>query len=268
MQGASRSSLAVVRDEVRADAAANTDLVGSQLMSVASLLGRETSLRNALTDNGSTPERRVELATAVFTGKVAPPTVSVLATVVAQRWSPPRDLVEALEILGAEALLAHAETDERIDTVEEELFRFSRVLESSPDLQLLLSDPAVGADTKSTVVADLIADKVQPETLTLVTYAASHAVGRPVADRLDELVSLAAARREQLLADVRAPMPLTDEQTRRLAAALQRIYGREVTVAVSVDPEVLGGAVVRIGDEIIDGSIASRMAAARRSLTQ
>ena len=63
-------------------------------------------------------------------------------------------------------------------------------------------------------------------------------------------------------------MPLTEEQTRRLAAALQRIYGQEVTVAVSVDPDVLGGAVVRIGDEIIDGSIASRMAAARRSLTQ
>ena len=268
MQGASRASLAVVREDVRADAATSTDVVGSELLSVASLLGRETSLRNALTDNGSTPERRVELATSVFTGKVAAPTVSVLSTVVAQRWSPPRDLVEALEILGAEALLAHAETDGRIDTVEEELFRFSRVLESSPDLQLLLSDPAISADTKSTVVADLLADKVEPEALTLLTHAASHSMSRPVADRLDELVALAAARREQLLADVRAPMPLTEEQTRRRAAALQRIYGQEVTVAVSVDPDVLGGAVVRIGDEIIDGSIASRMAAARRSLTQ
>ncbi|MGB9374532.1 MAG: F0F1 ATP synthase subunit delta [Jiangellales bacterium] len=268
MQGASRASLAVVREEFRADPATSTDLVGSQLLSVASLLGRETSLRNALTDNGSTPERRVELARSIFTDKVAPQTVSVLATVVAQRWSPPRDLVEVLEILGAEALLAHAEADGRIDTVEEELFRFSRILESSPDLQLLLSDPAVAPATKSTVIADLLADKVQPETVTLVTHAGAHALGRPMADRLHELVQLAAARRQQLLADVRAPMPLTEEQTQRLSAALQRIYGHEVTVAVSVDPDVLGGAVVRIGDEIIDGSIASRMAAARRSLTQ
>jgi F-type H+-transporting ATPase subunit delta len=268
MQGASRASLAVVREQFRADPSTNTDLVGSQLLSVASLLGRETSLRNALTDNGSTPERRVELARSIFDGKVAPETVSVLATVVAQRWSPPRDLVEALEILGAEALLASAEADGRIGAVEEELFRFSRVLDASPELQLLMSNPAVTPETKSAVVADLLSDKVQPETMTLLSYAAAHSVGRPVAERLDELVQLAAARRQQLLADVRAPMPLTDDQTRRLAAALQRIYGQEVTVAVSVDPDVLGGAVVRIGDEIIDGSIASRMAAARRSLTQ
>jgi F-type H+-transporting ATPase subunit delta len=64
------------------------------------------------------------------------------------------------------------------------------------------------------------------------------------------------------------PVPLTTEQHERLAAALRGVYGQPVTLAVSVDPTIVGGAVVRIGDEIIDGSVASRLAAARRTLTQ
>jgi F-type H+-transporting ATPase subunit delta len=89
-----------------------------------------------------------------------------------------------------------------------------------------------------------------------------------VAETLSDLVQLAATRRRQLLADVRAPVPLTDQQQQRLATALARIYGQPVTLAVSVEPEMLGGAVVRIEDEIIDGSVASKLAAARRTLTQ
>jgi F-type H+-transporting ATPase subunit delta len=85
---------------------------------------------------------------------------------------------------------------------------------------------------------------------------------------LDELVAAAAERREQLLADVRTPVAMTPDQQTALAAALTRIYGRPVTVAATVDPELLGGAVVRVGDEIIDGSVATRLADLRRRLTQ
>ena len=268
MQGASREALGVVRDSVVDDRSVSTAEVGQELLSVAALLGREASLRTALADNGSTPQRRAELATRIVDGKLSPPAVSVLAAAVAQRWSRPRDLVEAVETLGAEALLTHAERDGRIDEVEEELFRFARVLESSSDLQIMLSDPAVSGESKSAVVVDLLDERAQPETVELVRNLVRHAGGGPVDDRLADLVQLAATRREMLLADVRAPVPLTEGQQDRLAAALARIYGQTVTVAVSVDPDLLGGAVVRIGDEIIDGSIASRMADARRTLTQ
>lgn len=268
MQGTSRQSLALVRDEAAASAGVATPTVANELLSVAALLGREKSLRAALTDNGATPQRRRELVSGLLADKVEPATLAVVADAVSRRWSRPRDLVEAVETIGAEALLAATENDGRIDEVENELFRFGRVLESSADLAIMLSDPAIDDDVKTRVVSDLLAQRAQPETATLVGHIVAHPNGVPVAERLDDLVSLAAARRQQLLADVRAPVALTQEQQDRLAAALSRIYGQPVTLAVTIEEDLVGGAVVRVGDEIIDGSITSRLQAARRTLTQ
>lgn len=268
MQGTSRQALTAVRERAAANDAVATSSVATQLLAVAGLLGREASLRAALTDNGAEPERRRSLAESVLSGKVDDVTLSVVGDAVSRRWSRSRDLVEAIDVLGAEALLASAERDGRIDAVENELFRFGRVLESSADLQILLSNPAVTDEVKATVVADLLAQRSEPETATLITHIVSSSNGTPVAERLDDLVALAAARRQQLLADVRAPVALTDAQQERLANALSSIYNQPVTLAVTVEPELVGGVVVRIGDEIIDGSITSRLAAARRALTQ
>jgi F-type H+-transporting ATPase subunit delta len=268
MQGTSRQSLAAVREAAAGASAVATASVATDLLSVAALLGRESSLRSALTDNGASPERRRSLVDSVFTDKVAPQALAVLRDAVGRRWSRSRDLVEATEVLGAEALLASAEADGRIDAVENELFRFGRALESSSDLQIMLSNPAVDDDVKASVVADLLDGRTEPETATLIGHIIANPNGAPVSDRLDDLIALAAARRQQLLADVRAPVALTPQQQERLVRALTAIYGQPVTLAVTVEPDLLGGAVVRVGDEIIDGSVTSRLAAARRALTQ
>jgi F-type H+-transporting ATPase subunit delta len=83
-----------------------------------------------------------------------------------------------------------------------------------------------------------------------------------------ELVELAAARRERYVAYVTAPSALTEQQERRLADALARVYGRQVSLQVTVDPQLLGGLVVRVKDEIIDGSVAARLAAVRQRMTE
>jgi F-type H+-transporting ATPase subunit delta len=268
MQGASRQSLAAVSEQVAGRPGVGSHATGSQLLAVAGVLSSQSALRNALTDTGTSPQRRAALVDDVFGAKVDDVTQDVLRDVVRQRWSRPRDLVEGVELLGAEALLAHAEAHGRIDTVEEQLFRVSRLLESSGDLQTLLSDPAVTPAVKAAVVSDLLTDRAEPETVELVVHLVRTSPGGEVDQRLDAVVELAARRREQLLADVRVPMALSEEQTQRLGAALARLYSQPVSVAVTVDETLLGGAVVRVGDEIIDGSVASRLAAARRTLTQ
>jgi F-type H+-transporting ATPase subunit delta len=264
MQGASREALAALRAELRGAA----PVAGDELLGVAALLRRESTLRSALTDTGTAPERRQGLAARVLSGKVDPSVLGVLQAAVAKRWSSPRDLVEGIEALGAESMLAQAERDGRIDAVEEQLFRFTRVLDSSGELQVMLTDPAVPEKVKADVVGDLLTGRTEPETTALVRHAVANPGGRRVSDVLDDLVELAANRRQQLLADVRVPVPMTPQQEARLAAVLARIYGQPVTLAVSVEPELLGGAVVRIGDEIIDGSVASKITTARRTLTQ
>jgi len=87
------------------------------------------------------------------------------------------------------------------------------------------------------------------------------------ADRaLTELVELAATRRQRYVAYVTAPGPLTEQQETRLAATLARIYGRTVSLQVAVDPQLLGGLVVRVNDEVIDGSVLSRLSTIRQRL--
>jgi F-type H+-transporting ATPase subunit delta len=268
MQGASRQSLATVSEQMAGRPGFGSHATGTQLLAVAGLLSSQSALRNALTDTGTSSQRRTALVDDVFAAKVDTSTVEALRDVVRQRWSRPRDLVEGVELLGAEALLAHAEADGRIDRVEEQLFRVARLLESSGDLQILLSDPAVTPAVKAAVLSDLLTDRAEPETVELVVHLVRTSPGGEVDERLAAVVELAARRREQLLADVRVPVELSATQSQRLAAALTRLYSQPVSVAVTVDETLLGGAVVRVGDEIIDGSVASRLAAARRTLTQ
>jgi F-type H+-transporting ATPase subunit delta len=268
MQGESRQALQGLLTSVRALDGVHLGDLGAELLAVSALVGREATLRNALTDTGVPGEARGALARRVLGDRVGAATQDVVADAASRRWSSPRDLTEALETLGAEATFAGVEADGRIDTVEEELFRVSRLVEGSAPLQSLLTDPSVADTTKADVVTDLLAGRAQPETSALVRHAVQHAAGRRLTDVLDELVAAAAERREQLLADVRTPVAMTPDQQTALAAALTRIYGRPVTVAATVDPELLGGAVVRVGDEIIDGSVATRLADLRRRLTQ
>jgi F-type H+-transporting ATPase subunit delta len=77
---------------------------------------------------------------------------------------------------------------------------------------------------------------------------------------------LAAEWRERLIAVVRVAIPLSESERERLAAALSAAFGHGIRLDVLIDPGVLGGISVRIGDEFIDGSVASRLAALRREL--
>ncbi|WP_016934667.1 F0F1 ATP synthase subunit delta, partial [Rhodococcus sp. R1101] len=183
-----------------------------------------------------------------------------------QDWSAQSDLTNSLVQLGREALLKAAADQDQLDTVEDELFRLGRIVAGNPDLEQTLSDRGTPASAKRDLLTRLLYGKV-----TAVTEAlAVHAVGRlseSPADTFDELSALAAAQRDRAVAHVRSAAPLDARQEERLSATLTRIYGKPVTVHVEVDPELLSGLVVRVGDEVIDGSAAGRLAAVRKSLT-
>jgi F-type H+-transporting ATPase subunit delta len=266
MLGASRTALAAARDDL-AGLADDPGFAGlsQELLDVADLLGREPRLRSALTDPGDTGERRGDLARQLLGGRISPLGVSVVASLVARRWSVPRDLVDATEALAAEAAFTVAERAGRLDAVEDELFRFGRTLEASPRLRATLTDPAVADPDKAAVVGALLTGKASDETVQLARYVAAHPRGRRIDEAVADLVLAASVRRQQLLAEVTVAAPLTQEQHDRLGAVLGRIYGRTVNLQVTVDPAVRGGVSVRIGDELIDGTVAHRLAEARQA---
>jgi F-type H+-transporting ATPase subunit delta len=107
---------------------------------------------------------------------------------------------------------------------------------------------------------------VSAVTLRLIRQMVTHPRGRPLPEALDMCAGIAARRRQQLIAVVRSAVELSAAQRRRLASALAATYGHQVHLNIVIDPSVVGGISVQIGDELIDGTAARRLAAVRRKL--
>ena len=269
MQGASRESLKAARETLAAlIRSSDTDLaaLSDELFSVTALLDREHPLRRALTDPARDGDARVGLARAVLGEQVGGATTDLLAWVVRARWSVPRDLASALELLAVEAQVAAAERAGRLDEVEDELFRVSRAVAGAPELRTALSDLSAPVESRAALIEGLLGGRSTEETRRLVRQAVVAPRGRTFDRTVETYGQVAADRRSRLVATVTAVDPLTEEQRRRLAAALQRIYGHEVHLNVQLDPTLVGGIRVELGDEVIDGSVESRLDDARRRL--
>ncbi|MFE0760028.1 F0F1 ATP synthase subunit delta [Streptomyces smyrnaeus] len=269
MNGASRQALAAARESLTAltdstsvDAAALAD----ELAAVTALLEREVSLRRVLTDPAKDGEAKASLVRQVLGSRLSGPAADLVSGMVRSRWSAPRDLVDAVEELADLADLIAAERDGSLDDVEDELFRFGRTAASSPDLRAALASRTAQAEAKRTLVHQLLDGRVRPSSERLVTRLVTQPRGRSLDGGLEALSRLAAERRNRSVAVVTSAVPLSDGQKRRLGAALAKLYGRQVHLNLDVDPEVLGGITVRVGDEVINGSIADRLDETQRRM--
>jgi F-type H+-transporting ATPase subunit delta len=159
----------------------------------------------------------------------------------------------------ASALFEVARAENDLDEVEDELFRFARALEASDELRNALTDELVPAERRQAIVEDILGKKASSTTTALVSFVVGAGRGRDLAAIIAKLVDRAAAEKDRALAEVRSAIPLTDDQQRRLAAALANATGKQVEVKVVVDPSVLGGAVATVGDAVIDGTVRTRL---------
>jgi F-type H+-transporting ATPase subunit delta len=241
-------------------------VLADELFAVAHLLDEQPTLRRALSDASVRPDDRAGLARRLLGAQVQAGTLEVVETVARQRWSRPLDLVEATETLATEAALDAADARGELDGVEDELFRFGRIIAGDADLARILGNPSAPREGKAALLDRLLAGKVSPVTERLVrNYLTSSHVLNPE-NGMERLSVAAARRRGRSVAHVTSAVPLTATQEQRLAASLQRMYGRAMGLQVQVDPELLGGLVIRVDDEVIDGSIAHRLEAAGRRL--
>ena len=271
MQGASRASLASLRDVLAeqtgsANAAALAKVSG-ELFAVVTLLAGQGSLRRTLSDPAVEADAKVRVVDSLFADRLDPASVEVVRALARLRWSEPRDVVDALEALAVETSLQQAEGQGVLDEVEDELFRFGRIVDGQAQLRAALTDRNLPAVRKADLLHRLIDGKVADVTASLIERAVVAPRGRTIERVLDDYAQLAAGRRERLIARVTSAVDLTDDQQERLGEALRREFGREIRLEVVVDPGLLGGITVRIGDELIDGSVLRHLGAARRQLT-
>ena len=248
------------------DATAAAAQTGSELFAVVETLDGQRTLRTALADASVSGERRSELAGNLFDGKVSEITAKIVKSAVSDSWSKPSDLLNSLVELGREALLRAAADQDQLDTVEDELFRLGRIVAANPQLEQAMSDLGKPVQAKRELLGRLLYGKDTAVTEALAIQTVSRLRRSAPADALDELAGLAASVRDRAVAHVRSAAPLSDRQLEKLTATLTRTYGKPVTVHIEVDTELLSGLVVRVGDEVIDGSGAGRLAALRKTL--
>ncbi|TWE07975.1 F0F1 ATP synthase subunit delta [Rudaeicoccus suwonensis] len=269
MQGASRGSWVASEKslaEVLRDPASAAGVIGGELLAVGTVLDDSGPLRRALSDSATPPSTKTGLADRLFSGKLAADSAAVLRAAVEQRWSDPRDLSDAVHSLGVQAVLTGAERDGRLEQVESELFRFERTVAGNPGLRDAFSNRQRSGADKADLASTLLDGKAASETVALVRQAAAHPRGQRFERVLQSYINAAANLRHQLVATVTTARTLSDEHSNRLSAALTAIYGRTVQLNVVVNPAVVGGLRVQIGDEVIDGTIQTRLDEARRAM--
>jgi F-type H+-transporting ATPase subunit delta len=172
------------------------------------------------------------------------------------------------ELIGgyAQALFAVARAEGVLPKVEDELYAFGKALEQHTDLRQSLTDAALPVENKKGVIQDLLGDRASPVTLSLLGFVIDAGRAREIPKIVEELARMASTEREHVLAEVRTAVDLSAKQRERLAEALSSATGHTVDVKVVVDPSVIGGVVARVGDEVFDGSIASRLEDAKQAL--
>lgn len=269
MRGSSRGATTAAQQVLDSTLAGGADgaSLADDLFAATAIIDGNASLRRALADSSRDGDAKRSLAVGLFGGKVSASAAEVLGDVASQRWAAERDFSDTLESFAVQSLLAKAENEGRIDRVEEELFRFERIVAADPELRDTLSPRNTDGAGKSGVVDTLLNGKAAPETIRLVEQAVTTPRGRRLDQVLEDYLKLAGTRRNELTALVTAAHPLDEQQQARLRTALEGMYGKKVTLHIVLDPSVVGGIRVQIGDEVVDGTVSRKLSEVRRDLT-
>ncbi|TFD19849.1 F0F1 ATP synthase subunit delta [Cryobacterium sp. Hh7] len=263
MGSATREALATSRAALSVPGSTTDLATGESLFGAGRVIGSSSQLLSALGDASADAAAKVTLVRAVFGASVTPRALDLLAAAVAERWSSHDDLLAGIEELGlrASALSVSAET-----SIEGELFSFGKTVSSDAELELALASKLGKIDAKAALVEKLLAGKVSGQTLAIVRHLVQQPRGRRIGELLRQAASVVADQAGTSIATITSASVLTPAQLDRLRKSLQERHGRALTINQVVDPALVGGVRVQIGDLVIDGSIATRLADLRLQL--
>lgn len=268
--GKSRQSLASLRgtldEQLKGVSSADCTAISHDLFLVLASLNSSIGLRRAFTDPSRDAASKSALIADLFGKSVSKSAIALLEAAVSLRWSSPVDVASAVEQLAIESEATAANADNTLDRLQEELFAFETLLEQNTDLRGAVSINNVEAAHKSELLSALLGNKVAPSTLRLVTELVNALNGRNIELVIDLYIQSVAARRNRAIAVVRSRSELSTAQTEKLVALLTKQMGQPVHLNVDIDPTVLGGLSIRFKDEMIDGTISTRVAEAGRAL--
>lgn len=265
MRGSSAKSLDQTLTAVAAVDGSSSAEVGAELFGAVAALDGAVAARRILTDPSVEAAGRRELATGIFGGKVGDATLGVIGAAVEGRWAAGRDLTDGLEIAGVAAWTRAADAAGTGEALENELFEAGRIVHGDPGLREVLTDRKVSNEAKASLLKDVFGGKVSDITLAVLTQATVARAGS-FEKVLDAFARQIAAREDRLVAVARVAYELSDDERQRLTSALSAKYGQPVQLNLVVDPTIVGGIAVSVGDEVVDATMSTRLEAARRRI--
>ena len=261
MGSATREALSASRSALAA-LGAKTDLsVGEELLAAGRVVGDSAQLRAALADPSAEAGAKASVVESVF-ASLSTPARGLLSSAVSSRWSSDQDLLAGIEELGFRVIARTAGTQ----SIESELFTFGTAVTSDPELELAVSSKLGSNAAKLALVQRLLGSKASPQTVAIVGHLVQQPRGRRIAELLRHAASVVADEAGLSIATVTTATKLDAAQLDRLGKGLAKTYGRELRINQVVDPELIGGVRVQIGDDVIDGSVASRLKELRLQL--
>ena len=269
MAGVSTESLSKVEEVLEAHASLQPLKLAGELFALVDVLYHNGTLRRAVTDSSRDAAARQGIVNSVFDGKISSQAMAVLTNAVAQRWSEDSDLSDALERAAVLAVIASAQSRGGVDALDEvlnELLTFVRTVDSNAQAQEALSDHQASKEAKKKLAVALGGPATTAEGVLLLERVGSNPRGLHAARAADEFAEIIVKRQNRYIARVTSAINLSQAQLERLGRALNAVYGRELKLDVSVDPAVLGGLRVQVGDEVIDGTVETRMSDLSRSI--
>lgn len=278
MAGVSSESLTTALGQLEATLPTASLSLAQELFSILAIVDSSAGLRRSLTDPSRAGAEKSALVASLVKGKVSAEAEAVVGRLASERWSDARDLGDALETLAATVVIAVAEnrsTSVRsgnsvsglsaLTSLENELFSFNQGVESSHEVQRALVEPQAGESAKVDLALKLV-PSVSEESKVLIRQSVVHPRGLKAVKLIERFANLAAARQQRWIADVTVSRPMDAAQLERLQRGLNSLYGRELNVNVRVDPALIGGVRVRVGDEVVDASVMARLGELRRQL--
>lgn len=269
MRGTSSTSFGEVLRQAETAFAAETgslETIAEELFSVADAIDSSNQLVRLLSDAGRPAEVKESAVRTLLGGRAAAPALDATLDVVGHHWSEQEDILDALELLGVAALLDQAQREGNLELVESELLQVSRLIDGSAELSRTLDGARGEPAQRPAIMTQLLEGRSDRLTI----FLASRAVGRVTefkpARRVEEFARFASERRRRSFAFVTSAVPLNEEQQARLGSLLAGIYGREIHINLQVDPDVVGGLRIQVGDDLYDATVLARLSRAREQL--
>lgn len=270
MAGVSTESLKNVEQVLAANVADHPEHLAEELFAVVDLLDTNGGLRRGLTDPSRTADARDGITRSILRGKISESTLNVVSAAASARWSEERDLADALERLAVEATAYAAEQSggaEQVETIINELLTFVNSVNGSAEAQSALSDARASQDAKEKLGLVMAGHPQTSLGELLVKRASVTPRGTTAALLAEKFLETIVARQNRSIAHIETARPLTEAQIEKLRLGLSKVYNRELKLDISVDPSLVGGLRVQVGDEIVDGTVQTRLAELNRSIS-